>query len=557
MPTETVNDCTQLDSTLLERVNYFPRQLLTADDMTADQQYFIAKMRRHNRYLHGWGVVCGLQVTVAPTNLSPWQVVISPGYALGPYGDEIYVPNQVLLDLAQCGPGASTDPCDPGALLQTGTAKTGSVIYIAIRYEECFSRPVKVLPGGCGCADSACEPSRISDSYEIECLGDLPPSAQPDPQGPSMCDIINGRALAQCPPCPTDPWVVLAQVKLPAAAGTVLAQSAIDNATVRRKIFSTAMIQQQVQMCCCAGSDRAPVRVTSINPANSTVFTNNQQIPGSILITFNKHLVASSVNSNTVLVLLTQPNLPSKAVAGMVTYDDGTQTATFTPQQPFTIPGTYQVTVVGSGPSFITDSDNLALDGNADGTPGGNFLSQFTVQVTNPTPTPTPTPTVTPTPTPSPTPSPAPLTITNAGPAQPPTLNRSQKVGPTGDLLLTFTGGNAGQKITANVTVFLSLNLAATAANDTAVWSPSMGTSVSASKAGNAYTFSGVIIIAPGGGAQFQVKITNMKVDASQALSSTGAPVDVLSSISMVPSPGDPALNPVPPQVVVARVLPG
>src|SRR5262249_16734076 len=102
MPSATLNDCTQLDATLLERVNYFPRQLLTADDMIADQQYFIAKMRRHNRYLHGWGVVCGLGVTIAPTAKSPWIVQISPGYALGPYGDEIYVPNPVNLDLAQC-----------------------------------------------------------------------------------------------------------------------------------------------------------------------------------------------------------------------------------------------------------------------------------------------------------------------------------------------------------------------------------------------------------------------------------------------------------------------
>jgi hypothetical protein len=480
-------------------------------------------------------------------------VVISPGYALGPYGDEIYVPNQVMLDLAQCGPGSSTDPCDPGSLLQAGVAKTGAVLYIAIRYEECFSRPVKVLPGGCGCSDSACEPSRISDSYEIECLADLPPSAQPTPQGPSMCDIISGRALAQCPPCPTDPWVVLAQVKLPAALGTVLAQSAIDNATVRRKIFSTAVIQQQVQLCCCAGSDRAPARVTSINPANGTVFTNNTQIPGSILITFNKHLVAASVNTNTVLVLLTQPNLPSKAVQGTVTYDDGTQTATFNPAQPFTIPGIYQVTVVGSGPSFITDSDNLALDGNADGTPGGNFLSQFTVQVTTATPTPTPTPTATPTPTPTPTP----LAITNAGPVPPPNLPRGNRAAAAGVLLLTITGGTAGQKITANVTVFLSLNLGVGAANDTAIWTPSNGPAVNASKSANSYTFTGVTIIAPGAGAPLQVKITNMKVDTSQVTGAGNASTDVLASVSMVPGPGDPALNPIPPQVVVARVLPG
>ena len=36
---------------------YFARQLLTADDLTADQQHVLARFRRHNRLLHGWGVV--------------------------------------------------------------------------------------------------------------------------------------------------------------------------------------------------------------------------------------------------------------------------------------------------------------------------------------------------------------------------------------------------------------------------------------------------------------------------------------------------------------------
>ena len=38
----------------LERMRYFPRQLLTADDMRTEQEYFREKMRRHNRYLVGW-----------------------------------------------------------------------------------------------------------------------------------------------------------------------------------------------------------------------------------------------------------------------------------------------------------------------------------------------------------------------------------------------------------------------------------------------------------------------------------------------------------------------
>jgi hypothetical protein len=84
MATATLTDCSQLEILTLERVKYFPRQLLTADDMTADQEYFRNKLRRHNRYLHGWGVVCGMEVSVAPTVIQPWQVQIGSGYAVGP-----------------------------------------------------------------------------------------------------------------------------------------------------------------------------------------------------------------------------------------------------------------------------------------------------------------------------------------------------------------------------------------------------------------------------------------------------------------------------------------
>jgi hypothetical protein len=37
-----------------ERVRYFSRQLITADDLTQDQIYHHEKRRLHNRLLHGW-----------------------------------------------------------------------------------------------------------------------------------------------------------------------------------------------------------------------------------------------------------------------------------------------------------------------------------------------------------------------------------------------------------------------------------------------------------------------------------------------------------------------
>src|SRR5512134_2795247 len=93
----------------LDYVRYFSRQLITADDMRAEQEYFREKMRRHNRYLHGWGIVCGCEVRAAPDEQHPWQVEILPRYVITPRGHEILIPNVVTFDLA----GDWRQPYDP------------------------------------------------------------------------------------------------------------------------------------------------------------------------------------------------------------------------------------------------------------------------------------------------------------------------------------------------------------------------------------------------------------------------------------------------------------
>src|SRR4029450_902596 len=69
------------------RPNYFTGQLLTEEDFTAEQSYFLDGRRSDNRHLHGWGVVCGLGVTPAGGG-----VVIGPGLAIDGLGREIVVP---------------------------------------------------------------------------------------------------------------------------------------------------------------------------------------------------------------------------------------------------------------------------------------------------------------------------------------------------------------------------------------------------------------------------------------------------------------------------------
>jgi hypothetical protein len=213
----------------LERVRYFPRQLITADDMRAEQQFLYEKRRRHNRFLHGWGIVCGCAVLATSTAQNPWLVTVCPGYVVSPQGDEILIPDPVQFDL-QLGqlndPCTVNWPCPPQPVAQ---GEQGQIIgYLAVRYAECLSRPVRVHPAGCGCDMLDCEYSRIRDSFELKLLWALPP-AYADTQAWTEAwrtqieniTPIQKRELAlptpPCLPCEDQPWVVLATITIPAA----------------------------------------------------------------------------------------------------------------------------------------------------------------------------------------------------------------------------------------------------------------------------------------------------------------------------------------------------
>ena len=193
--------CVRSDLSGLERVRYFPRQLLKADDMRAEQDYFREKLRRHNRFMHGAGVVCGLEV-MPDTSLGALGVKICPGYALDPWGEEIYVPEATPLDLAHCARGTG-DSCQPQPVVQPASAEKRPML-VQIRFAECRARPIRTLPAGCGCDDTGCEYSRIRDSFEIRCV--LKPTTTT--ASPADSD------LPACMMCPQEPWLLLAEITL-------------------------------------------------------------------------------------------------------------------------------------------------------------------------------------------------------------------------------------------------------------------------------------------------------------------------------------------------------
>ena len=211
-----VSPCDVASTTALERTRFFAGQILGPDDMTQDQTYFREKHRRHNRMLHGWGVVCGACVRRGRTNC---EVIVEPGYILGPWGDEIVIDRDVVVDLCRQGAGEQLGCCgeslDPWCNDTRAECREGT-LYLAARYAECQARPVRSSSGGCGCGcdDDGCEYSRIRDSFAIKILRELPSSYSDPFRQPPVGVLIpceGGRART-CPPCPAEPWVILADI---------------------------------------------------------------------------------------------------------------------------------------------------------------------------------------------------------------------------------------------------------------------------------------------------------------------------------------------------------
>lgn len=149
----------------LARLRYFHGQPLSALDLRREQSYHRDRARLHNRLLHGWGIVCGLEITVPqprPTadcddgHAGP-EVVVMPGAALDCRGDEMLVrhPRPVRLD----------------ALLTEEMRKLLSerpaTVHLAICFHETPIDPTRpLLASGCEPA-SDCQHARVLDSYRL------------------------------------------------------------------------------------------------------------------------------------------------------------------------------------------------------------------------------------------------------------------------------------------------------------------------------------------------------------------------------------------------------
>jgi hypothetical protein len=193
------------------RPDYEASAYLTAAECQMEQQARLRRLRRANRHQHGWGIVCGMWVVPAAVPGQPWAVQVCPGYAVGPYGDELQVTVAATTNLKDFLWSAPT---------VIATRNFRRIAYLAIRYDETTDRMQAIPAVVCQCTDPDYRETRTVDGFRLGVLWKL--GEQQFQAG------VCSPASIPCPLCPDSPWLVLARVLLPGNS-TAITAAMIDN----------------------------------------------------------------------------------------------------------------------------------------------------------------------------------------------------------------------------------------------------------------------------------------------------------------------------------------
>jgi hypothetical protein len=127
-----------------KRNNYAYGMVLGVKDFQDEQSYFIDRMKLHNRTLHGYGTVSGLEVS-SPEDTAN-SIIVNAGAAIDPEGNEIMLPSAVQYPFPENGEEAylvlywaerDTDPVPvPGKETEEGQTVASQVEeYAILKYE--------------------------------------------------------------------------------------------------------------------------------------------------------------------------------------------------------------------------------------------------------------------------------------------------------------------------------------------------------------------------------------------------------------------------------------
>jgi hypothetical protein len=158
--------------------------VLGLNDFLQEQTHNLGKDYHHERALHGYGTVYGLEVTTSPPVTSPpalsppagpndVTITVEPGMAIDQWGREITVPT------AQCallGAWLAAQEQSTAGIVERHTGSSGElVVYVVAKYAECPDDLVPLTGQPCSTSSQVQAPSRLRDAWDIE-LSFTPPA---------------------------------------------------------------------------------------------------------------------------------------------------------------------------------------------------------------------------------------------------------------------------------------------------------------------------------------------------------------------------------------------
>ncbi|HZD49379.1 MAG TPA: hypothetical protein VE178_11605 [Silvibacterium sp.] len=156
-----------------KRVNYTFGMVLGVDEFNQEAAYLIGKDHSQYRLAHGYGTICGLQVSIPQS--PDLEVQVSTGVAINPRGQEIHVRQQMC---ARLNDWLTTNQSTLQALY--GTPPFSLSLCVVLGYRSCPTDTVPVPGQPCRTQQDSMAASRIADSFQLKlCINSEPPTSSP------------------------------------------------------------------------------------------------------------------------------------------------------------------------------------------------------------------------------------------------------------------------------------------------------------------------------------------------------------------------------------------
>lgn len=171
----TLEQDATLDETL-RRVAYEAGMMLGLEATRDEQQYHRRRLTRHQYWLHGYGTLAGMAVTMDPAshpnaidNITV-HLIVGPGLGLDGLGREVLIHEPYCIDLGQWLAAQNETN------LREGYDDDQDRLYlnVMVRQKDCSVAAQPVLARKLNLSTDAVQPSRITDSVLLELVPGLP-----------------------------------------------------------------------------------------------------------------------------------------------------------------------------------------------------------------------------------------------------------------------------------------------------------------------------------------------------------------------------------------------